>query len=85
MPSSDHCGETWKTCDRREADGLESRRRGADKRRGREHGVKLLCGHTHSFDPPVRKMRQIVRSGELGKLCMINSWNYNESCIADYQ
>ena len=23
-------------------------------------------------------MRQIVRSGDLGKLCMINSWNYNE-------
>jgi len=43
-----------------------------------KHGVKLLCGHTHSFDPPVRKMRQIVRSGDLGKLCMINSWNYNE-------
>jgi phthalate 4,5-cis-dihydrodiol dehydrogenase len=42
------------------------------------HGVKLLCGHTHSFDAPVRKMRAIVRSGELGKLCMINSWNYNE-------
>ncbi len=43
-----------------------------------EHGVKLLCGHTHSFDPPVRKMREIVRSGELGRLCMINTWNFNE-------
>jgi phthalate 4,5-cis-dihydrodiol dehydrogenase len=43
-----------------------------------KHGVKLLCGHTHSFDPPIRKIRQIVRSGELGKLCMINTWNYNE-------
>jgi phthalate 4,5-cis-dihydrodiol dehydrogenase len=42
------------------------------------HGVKLLCGHTHSFDTPVRKMREIVRSGELGKLCMINTWNYND-------
>jgi phthalate 4,5-cis-dihydrodiol dehydrogenase len=42
------------------------------------HGVKLLCGHTHSFDPPIRKIREIVRSGELGKLCMINTWNYNE-------
>lgn len=41
-------------------------------------GVKLLCGHTHSFDPPIRKIREIVRSGELGKLCMINTWNYNE-------
>jgi phthalate 4,5-cis-dihydrodiol dehydrogenase len=43
-----------------------------------KHGVKLLCGHTHSFDPPIRKIREIVRSGELGKLCMINTWNYNE-------
>ena len=40
--------------------------------------VNLLCGHTHSFDPPVRKIREIVKGGELGKLCMINTWNYNE-------
>ena len=43
-----------------------------------KYGVKLLCGHTHSFDPPIRKIREIVKSGGLGKLCMINSWNYNE-------
>ncbi len=43
-----------------------------------KHGVKLLCGHTHSFDPPIRKIRAIVKSGELGKLRMINTWNYNE-------
>jgi phthalate 4,5-cis-dihydrodiol dehydrogenase len=43
-----------------------------------KHNIKLLCGHTHSFDPPIRKIREIVRSGELGKLCMINTWNYNE-------
>jgi phthalate 4,5-cis-dihydrodiol dehydrogenase len=27
-----------------------------------KHGVKLLCGHTHSFDPPIRKIRQIVKA-----------------------
>jgi len=43
-----------------------------------DHGVKLLCGHTHSFDPPIRKIREIVKSGELGRLCMIHTWNYNE-------
>jgi phthalate 4,5-cis-dihydrodiol dehydrogenase len=43
-----------------------------------KNSVYLLCGHTHSFDPPVRKMREIVKNGDLGKLCMINSWNYNE-------
>ncbi len=33
-----------------------------------QNGVKLLCGHTHSFDPPIRKIREIVKSGELGGL-----------------
>ncbi len=42
------------------------------------NGTKVLCGHTHSFDAPVRKMAEIVRSGELGKLGMIQSWNFNE-------
>ena len=40
--------------------------------------VKLLCGHTHSFDPPIRKIREIVKSGELGRLRMVHSWNFNE-------
>ncbi len=40
--------------------------------------VKLLCGHTHSFDPPIRKMRAIVESGELGRLMMINTWDFTE-------
>ena len=43
-----------------------------------KHGVKLLCGHTHSFDPPIRKIREIVNSGELGRVRMINTWNFNE-------
>jgi phthalate 4,5-cis-dihydrodiol dehydrogenase len=43
-----------------------------------KNNVKLLCGHTHSFDPPIRKIREIVKSGELGKLRMIHTWNYNE-------
>src|SRR4029079_12725372 len=42
------------------------------------NGVNVLGGHTHIFGPPIRKMREIVKSGRLGKLCMINSWNYNE-------
>ena len=54
-------------------DECEAMNQAAEKNR-----VNLLCGHTHSFDPPVRKIREIVKSGELGKLCMINAWNYNE-------
>ena len=42
------------------------------------NGVKLLCGHTHSFDAHIRKMREIITSGELGKLCMINTWHYQD-------
>ena len=43
-----------------------------------DSGVKLLCGHTHSFDAPIRKMREIIRSGELGRLRQIITFNYNE-------
>ena len=42
------------------------------------HGVKLLCGHTHSFDPPIQKMGEIVQSGELGRLMMIHAWDYTD-------
>jgi phthalate 4,5-cis-dihydrodiol dehydrogenase len=42
------------------------------------HGVKLLAGHTHSFDAPVRAIEKLVRSGEFGKLHTLNSWNFNE-------
>ena len=42
------------------------------------NGVKLLAGHTHSFDAPIRRMREIVRSGEIGDVVTINTWNINE-------
>jgi len=48
------------------------------------YGVKLLCGHTKSFDPPIRKMREIVKSGELGKICMIHTWNFNDFMVRPY-
>jgi phthalate 4,5-cis-dihydrodiol dehydrogenase len=47
-------------------------------------GLKLLCGHTKSFDPPMRKLRQMIRSGEYGPLRMINSWNYNDFMVRPY-
>ena len=40
-------------------------------------GVRMVVGHTHSFDPPVAKMREIIRSGELGRLAMINTFYYS--------
>jgi predicted dehydrogenase len=41
-------------------------------------GIKLLAGHTHSFDAPIHKMRNIICTGELGELVMVNTWNFNE-------
>jgi len=42
------------------------------------NGVKLMSGHTHSFDPPVRKMAEVVAGGELGKLLMISTSYYKD-------
>jgi phthalate 4,5-cis-dihydrodiol dehydrogenase len=42
------------------------------------HRVKLLCGHTQSFNPAIRAMRRIIQSGELGRLCAINTWMYTD-------
>ena len=39
-------------------------------------GVKLIIGHTHSYDPAIRTMREVIAGGELGNLGMINTWNY---------
>jgi predicted dehydrogenase len=41
-------------------------------------GVRLLAGHTHSFDAPIRKIAELVASGQLGTLRAINCWNFNE-------
>jgi phthalate 4,5-cis-dihydrodiol dehydrogenase len=40
------------------------------------HKVHLVVGHTHAFDPAVRTMREMIASGELGRLGMILSFNY---------
>lgn len=44
----------------------------------RRAGVHLMVGHTHGFDRPILKMREIIRSGELGRLAMVNSWSYGD-------
>lgn len=40
-------------------------------------GVRMLAGHTHSFDAPIREIARIVREKELGDLLTINTWNFN--------
>lgn len=40
------------------------------------NGVHVVVGHTHSFDPPVLAMWDQLREGRLGRVAMINTWNY---------
>ena len=42
-----------------------------------KYNVRLMSGHSQAFSPPIRLMRQIVMSGELGKLCAVNAFAYN--------
>lgn len=43
-----------------------------------KYGVKLICGHTQSFQPSVQKMRQIALSGRLGPICAMHVWAYSD-------
>jgi phthalate 4,5-cis-dihydrodiol dehydrogenase len=38
--------------------------------------VHLIVGHTHAYDPAIRAMHRLIASGALGKLGMINCFNY---------
>jgi phthalate 4,5-cis-dihydrodiol dehydrogenase len=38
----------------------------------------LIVGHTHGFDPNIKAIREIVRSGTLGDVSMILSFNYTD-------
>lgn len=42
------------------------------------NGLTLVAGHTHSFDPPVRKMAELVAAGALGRPAMISSTYYKD-------
>ena len=40
------------------------------------NGVKYVQGHSKIYNPPVRKIREVVASGRLGRLIQLNTWNY---------
>jgi phthalate 4,5-cis-dihydrodiol dehydrogenase len=40
------------------------------------HGLQLMVNVKHSFDPHIRKIRDIVQSGELGRLRMLHYWYF---------
>ncbi len=42
-----------------------------------EQGVVLMVGHTFEYNPAVRKLRDLVQSGELGELYYIDSARLN--------
>lgn len=41
-------------------------------------GVVLVVGHSHSHDLPIRHMHQVIESGELGAVGMVNTWCYTD-------
>jgi phthalate 4,5-cis-dihydrodiol dehydrogenase len=41
-------------------------------------GVVLQVGHSHSYDLPIARMRELVRSGALGRARMIHTWNFTD-------
>ena len=44
----------------------------------RSAGVTLLVGHAHGYDLPIQRMREIIASGELGRVRMIHTWNFTD-------
>jgi len=42
------------------------------------NGIAVVVGHTHSFDPAIRVMSELIASGEVGRLSMIAMWNYTD-------
>lgn len=41
-------------------------------------GIVFLVGHSHGYDLPVLEMRKVIESGRLGRVRMVNSWDYTD-------
>jgi len=44
----------------------------------RNGGVHLIVGHSHSFDAPILRTRELIASGEYGAVRMIHALNYTD-------
>ena len=44
----------------------------------RKAGVHLVIGHSHSFDRPIARVREIIASGEIGAVRMITAMNFTD-------
>jgi phthalate 4,5-cis-dihydrodiol dehydrogenase len=56
--------------------GLDAARRMIDA--ARRASVHLVVGHSHSFDTPVRRARDLIESGACGRVRMIQALNYTD-------
>jgi phthalate 4,5-cis-dihydrodiol dehydrogenase len=43
-----------------------------------ENNIKYVQGHSKIYTPPIRKMREIIKSDQLGQVISIDTWNYND-------
>ncbi|MFI5267331.1 MAG: Gfo/Idh/MocA family oxidoreductase [Chloroflexota bacterium] len=50
----------------------------AMNRAAERSGVLLLAGHSQAMAAPIRKMAELVRSGEYGRLAMVHTWHYTD-------
>ena len=44
----------------------------------RRADVRMVIGHSHSFDAPIRRTRELIASGAVGSLRMIGALNYTD-------
>jgi phthalate 4,5-cis-dihydrodiol dehydrogenase len=44
----------------------------------RDAGTHLIVGHSHSFNRPISRLRELIRSGAFGEVRMINALNYTD-------
>lgn len=44
----------------------------------KQNGVHLIITHSNGYAPPIRKIREIVQSGELGRVRMIHNWYFTD-------
>src|SRR5438105_344210 len=44
----------------------------------RAAGVHVVVGHSHSFDAPIRRARELIASGQYGKLRMLTALNFTD-------
>jgi phthalate 4,5-cis-dihydrodiol dehydrogenase len=50
----------------------------AMNRAAERHGVLLLAGHSQALAAPIRKMAELARSGEYGRVAMVNTWHFTD-------